>query len=219
MKRKALLYTVFFLILVGGFLFALTQFIPEFGEVKMPILSYVQPFSFTDQNGNRITEQNMKGKVYVAEYFFTTCTGICPILNTNMKGIYRAFEHEPNFAILSHSVDPETDSVGRLRVYADSIGIREEVWHMLTGRKDSLYSAARVSYLLDDPKNNNDRIENQFMHTQFFALVDKNGRVRKIYDGLKKAELEELKGDIVKLLHEKGGHETYLHSLFNANPG
>ena len=219
MKKKALIYSVFFVVLIGGFLFALTQIIPGFGEVKLPVLSYVQPFSFKDQQGNTITERDVKGKVYVAEYFFTTCTGICPMMNTNMKKIYTAFQNEQHFAILSHTVDPETDSVGRLRKYADSIGVQTSTWHMLTGRKDSLYFAARVSYLLDDPKNNNDKIENQFIHTQFLAVVDKQGRVRKVYDSLKKNELEELKQDIVKLLHERKTESTYLQSLFNNNPG
>ncbi|MBE7173747.1 MAG: SCO family protein [Williamsia sp.] len=203
MKRKVLIYSVFFILLVGGFLYALTQYIPGFGEVKLPVLSYVQPFSFHDQNGQAFTEREAKGKVVIAEYFFTTCTGICPKMNTNMKTLYNTFKDEKDFLILSHTVDPETDSVGRLKKYADSIGAYPPAWHMLTGRKDSLYAAARVSYLLDDPKNNNDKIENQFLHTQFFALVDKQGRVRKIYDSLKKNEIEELKKDIRQLLQEK----------------
>ena len=219
MKKKVILYSVFFLVLTGVFLYALMQFIPGFGEVKLPVLSYVQPFSFHDQEGKLFTEREASGKVVVAEYFFTTCTGICPMMNTNMKKIYSAFNKEKNFMILSHTVDPETDSVGRLKHYADSIGASTPVWHMLTGRKDSLYNAARVSYLLDDPKNNNDRIENQFIHTQFFALVDKQGRVRKIYDGLKKNELEELKGDITTLLQEKETPRSSLQSLFSNNPG
>ena len=219
MKRKVLIYSVFFLLLVGGFLYALTQIIPGFGDVKLPVLSYVQPFSFYDQDGKLLTERDTKGKVVVAEYFFTTCTGICPMLNTSMKKIYTTFREEKNFLILSHTVDPETDSVGRLKKYADSIGAYPPVWHLLTGRKDSLYNIARISYLLDDPKNNNDKIENQFIHTQFFALVDKQGRVRKIYDGLKKNEIEELKHDIGVLLQEKEPGKTYLQSLFNNNPG
>ena len=219
MKKKVIVYSVFFLLLVGGFLYALTRVIPGFGDVKLPVLSYVQPFSFHDQEGKLFTERETNGKVVVAEYFFTTCTGICPMLNTNMKKIYGIFQNEKNFMILSHTVDPETDSVGRLKKYADSIGARTPVWHLLTGRKDSLYNAARISYLLDDPKNNNDKIENQFIHTQFFALVDKQGRVRKIYDGLKKNELEELKGDITTLLQEKETSRTHLQSLFSNNPG
>lgn len=203
MKRKVLIYSVFFAILIAVFLYGLTRAIPGFGDVRLPVLSYVQPFSFRDQNGQLFTEQEAKGNVIVAEYFFTTCTGICPKLNTNMKKLYTAFGKEKDFMILSYTVDPETDSVGRLKKYADSIGAYSPVWHMLTGRKDLLYNAARISYLLDDPKNNNDKIENQFIHTQFFALVDKQGRVRKIYDGLKRNEIEELKEDIRELLHEK----------------
>lgn len=218
MNKKIFIYTAFFVVLIGAFLYALTQIIPGFGDVKLPVLSYVKPFVFHDQDGSSITEQNVRGKVYVAEYFFTTCTGICPIMNTNMKKIYNEFKDEKDFMILSHTVDPAHDSVGRLKRYADSMHIQTAAWHMMTGRKDSLYNAARVSYLLDDPKNNNERIEDQFIHTQFFALVDKQGRVRKIYDSLKKDELEELKGDIVKLLHEKEAGRTYLQSLFNNNP-
>jgi protein SCO1/2 len=183
-------------------MFVLTKIIPGFGDVKLPVLSYVQPFSFTDQDGNRISEKDVNGKVYVAEYFFTTCKGICPKMNTNMKKIYKAFNQEKDFLIMSHTVDPDVDQVWKLKKYADSLGINSQHWHLLTGRKDSLYYAARVSYLLDDPKNNNTKIEEQFLHTQFFALVDKKGRVRKIYDGLKKDEISELTEDIGKLLKE-----------------
>jgi len=191
--------------------------IPGFGDVKLPVLSYVQPFAFTDQDNQVITQKDLTGKVYVAEYFFTTCKGICPKLNTNMKSVYEAFKNEKDFAILSHTVDPETDTVARMKRYADSLGAKAGHWFFLTGRKDSLYRAARVSYLLDDPKNSDDKIEDQFIHTQFFALVDKSGRVRKIYDGLKKEELDELEKDIPKLLNEKAGI-SFANSLFNNNP-
>lgn len=217
MKKKALIYTLFFIVLFGGFVFALSKFIPGFGEVKLPVLSYVQPFSFTDQDGKRITEKDVQGKVYVVEYFFTTCRGICPKMNTNMKSVYEALKRENDFMILSHTVDPQTDSVGRMKVYADSLGANSSKWHFLTGPKDSLYYAARVSYLLDDPKNNNEKIEEQFIHTQFFAVVDKEGRVRKIYDGLKKDELAEMEKDIKGLLKEGGSR--FANGLFNNNPG
>ncbi|HYE55377.1 MAG TPA: SCO family protein, partial [Chitinophagaceae bacterium] len=138
------------------------------------------------------------------EYFFTTCKGICPKMNRNMQDVYQQFRNEPDFRILSHTVDPDTDSVARMKRYADSLGADPKAWWFLTGRKDSLYAAARNSYLLDDPKNNNTKIEEQFLHTQFFALVDREGRVRKIYDGLKKDEVDQLKTDIEKLLKQKG---------------
>ena len=218
MKKKTIFYIAFFIVLIGGFFYALTLVIPGFGDVKLPVLSYVKPFSFTSQNGQTITQNEVAGKVYVAEYFFTTCKGICPKMNANMKKVYESFRDEKEFLILSHTVDPQTDSVPRMKRYADSLGITGGNWLFLTGEKDSLYYAARQSYLLDDPRNNNDKIENQFIHTQFFALVDKDGRVRKIYDGLKKDELEELKKDIAVLLKEKPSSVTFVNSLFNNNP-
>jgi protein SCO1 len=219
MKKKIVLYAIFFVLLFAGFMFALTRLIPGYTEVKMPIISYVKPFSFTDQEGKPITQSDVNGKVYVAEYFFSTCKGICPKMNRNMKLVYDKFRNEKDFRILSHTVDPETDSVGRLKFYADSLGANPSTWLFLTGRKDSLYKIARNSYLLDDPKNNNEKLEDQFIHTQFFALVDRNGQVRKIYDGLKKDELNDMMDDIQKLLNDRQKGARFANGLFNNNPG
>jgi len=202
MSRKVKFYIVFFVLLVVGFYVALTQVIPGFGKVKLPVLSYVKPFSFTNQDGKTVTGHDLAGKVYVAEYFFTTCKSICPIMNTNMRDIYKAYQDEPGFVIVSHTCDPETDSVQRLKKYADSLKVNTARWWFVTGRKDSLYLTARNSYLLDDAANNLQNLEDEFLHTQFFALVDKKGQVRKIYDGLKKEELTQLKKDIADLLKE-----------------
>jgi protein SCO1/2 len=203
MSRKSLTYILFFALLVVGFYIVMTKVLPGFGKVDLPVLSYVQPFSFTNQEGKTITEKDMAGKVAVVEYFFTTCKGICPKMNANMQQVYEQFKGNPDFRILSHTVDPETDSVSRMKWYADSLGASTASWWFLTGSKDSLYAAARTSYLLDDPKNNSGAITEQFIHTQFFALVDRDGKVRKIYDGLKKEEVDELKNDIGRLLNEK----------------
>jgi protein SCO1/2 len=216
MRRKLIFYTGFFVVLFVLFYVTLTKIIPGYGEVKLPVLNEVQPFFFTDQDGKIISQKDVAGKVYVAEYFFTTCKGICPKMNNNMKEIYADFKDEPDFRILSHTVDPETDSVARMKWYADSMNANSKTWLFLTGRKDSLYRAARVSYLLDDPKNNDEDINKQFIHTQFFALVDKNGEVRKIADGLKKDEIAELKTDIEKLLKEKPGI-NHFSSPLNGN--
>jgi protein SCO1/2 len=205
-------------VLFSLFYLGLTRLIPGYGEVKMPVLSNVQPFSFRNQEGRLISNKDLEGKVYVAEYFFTTCKGICPKLNNNLKQVYEIYKAEPGFCILSHTVDPGTDSVGRMKQYADSMGVDSKKWFFLTGRKDSLYNAARVSYLLDDPKNNNISVDEQFIHTQFFAIVDKKGQVRKIYDGLKKDEIDALKTDIKKLLQESPGSSRFANSLFNNNP-
>ena len=202
MSKKIWFYSLFFLILIIGFYFMLTKIIPGYGKVGLPKLSRVQPFSFLDQKGERITNQDVEGKVYVAEFFFTTCPGICPKMNTNLRPVYERYKNEPNFMILSHTVNPSTDSVSRMKHYADSLGVDAGHWLFLTGPKDSLYLAARLSYLLDDPKNNLSPIDEQFIHTQFFALVDKNGNVRSIIDGLKKDELAEMQKEIDDLLKE-----------------
>jgi protein SCO1 len=203
MSKKLKFYIIFFVLLVLGFYYALTQVIPGFGKVKLPILSYVQPFRFTNQDGRYVTNHDVAGKVYVAEYFFTTCKSICPIMNTNMREIYDAYKNEPRFLILSHTCDPETDSVAQIKKYSDSLKVNTQQWIFLTGPKDTLYLSARNSYLLDDSENNLQNIDDQFLHTQFFALVDKNGQVRKIVDGLKKEELQELKKYIGQLLKEE----------------
>lgn len=161
----------------------------------------------------------MLGKVCVVEYFFTNCKGICPKMNANMKTIAETFKDEPDFLILSHTCDPDRDTVARMKVYSDSLKADNKKWIFLTGRKDSLYSQARSSYLLDDPKNNVEKIEDQFIHTQFFALVDRDGKVRgQVYDGLKADELEKLKLDIRKLLNEKPGKGNFVNSIFGNNP-
>jgi len=202
MSKKFWFYTTFFLVLILGFYFALTRLIPGYAKTKLPVISVVKPFSFLDQNGDTITNTNVKGKVYISEFFFTTCPGICPKMNTNLRPIYEKYKSQPDFLILSHTVNPSVDTVQRLKHYADSLGVQADHWIFLTGRKDSLYYAARLSYQLDDPKNNYSPLDEQFIHTQFFALVDKNGRVRSIIDGLKKDELLEMQNQIDELLHE-----------------
>jgi protein SCO1/2 len=118
--------------------------------------------------------------------------------------------------IISHTCDPERDSAPRLKHYADSLKVDTRKWVFLTGRKDSLYQQARVSYLLDDPKNSVLNIDDQFLHTQFFALIDKNGNVRgQIYDGLKEEDLDQLKANIKSLLKEKANNTTFSNNLFN----
>lgn len=202
MSTKTKFYLLFFTILLLAFYYFVFRGTDNW-KVKMPVLSYVQPFSFTNQDGAAVTDKNLLNKITVVEYFFTTCKGICPKLNTNMKQVYEIYKNEPDFQILSHTCNPDTDSVSVLKHYSDSLQVNTEKWIFLTGRKDSLYQMARGSYLLDDPKNNVEKIEDQFIHTQFFALVDRQGKVRgKIYDGLKVLEVEQLKQDISKLLKE-----------------
>lgn len=204
MKKKIITYSVFFVLLISGF-YLLLSFTKGFFDVRLPVMSYVQDFSFTDQNNTQVTEKNVAGKVYVANYFFTTCKGICPKMNFNLKGVYDLFKNDKNFAIVSHSSMPETDSVPLLKAYEQKMLANDidnsAKWYFVTGDKDSLYKMARQSYLLDNPKNNSENIEQAFIHTQFFALVDKEKRVRGIYDGLKPDEISRMEKDIKKLLH------------------
>lgn len=203
MSKKGIFYIVFFLLLIFGFYVALSALIPGYNKKNVAPVSYVRPFSFLDQDGRRITNKDVAGKVYVAEYFFTSCKGICPRMNSNMRRVFDRFRDEKNFMILSHSCDPEIDSVAVLKKYAESIGVpANSNWLFLTGAKDSLYRMARNSYVIDDPKDNPSDIKKDFLHTQQWALVDKNGNVVGIYDGLKQAEISDMITRISELLKE-----------------
>ena len=203
MSKKAIFYTTFFTVLFVGFYFGLKKYIPDFAKSKMEPIGRLMPFAFTNQDGKIFTEKEVEGKVFVAEYFFTTCPSICPRMNANMKTVYEKFKNEKDFLILSHTSDPDKDSASRLKRFADSMGVNTDKWIFLTGRKDSLYRQARYSYKIDDPNNNVQSIEQDFLHSQFFALVDREGRVKKIYDGLKPSEVNEMMADIKDLLKEK----------------
>jgi protein SCO1/2 len=124
-------------------------------------------------------------------------------MNNNLRKVYEALKDEKDFLILSHTCDPETDSAAQLKKYADSMQVDTKKWWFLTGRKDSLYTMARISYTIDDPANNLKSIDDDFLHTQFWALVDRNGDVKKIYDGLKNREVNQLVRDAQKLLKKE----------------
>jgi protein SCO1/2 len=200
MSKKLVFYIAFFTALVIIFFLVISKLVPGFARTRVPPVGYMQPFRFITQDGKPFTDKNVIGKTFVAEYFFTTCKGICPRLNNNMRLVYDRFKNEKDFLILSHTCNPETDSASRLKQYADSMQVSTDRWVFLTGRKDSLYYQARLSYHIDDPKNNLKSIDDDFLHTQFFALVNKKGEVKKIYDGLKQSEVQEMIRDIDDLL-------------------
>ncbi|MDB5278965.1 MAG: hypothetical protein JWR61_3920 [Ferruginibacter sp.] len=222
-------YVGFFVLLFGVyFIYVFSQ--TDISQSNLPVINNnVQAFSFTNQNGKTISEKEVDGKVYVAEFFFTTCKGICPKMNANMRRVYDAFKTDSNFIIISHTCMPETDSVPLLKKYeqkmlngkletntdgtykiaydtltGDKQTPANPVWNFVTGDKTSLYNMARHSYLIDNNKpDTSQNIADQFIHTQLFALVDKQTRVRGIYDGLKEAEMQKLLKDIAGLLKEK----------------
>jgi protein SCO1/2 len=202
MSRKTIFYIIFFSVLVIAFYAVLINVIPGFKKSKLPPISYVQPFSFTNQNGKIVTQRDVAGKVFVVNYFFTTCKSICPKMNNEVRKVYEHFKNDNDFLILSHTSDPATDSAAKLKRYADSMQVMTPNWIFLTGRKDSLYRQARLSYRIDDPNNSVQSIDDDFLHTQFLALVNKKGEVVKIYDGLRPTEINELIKDAERLLKE-----------------
>ncbi|HVI48907.1 MAG TPA: SCO family protein [Chitinophaga sp.] len=208
MSKKAIILITFFVVLSVGFLGYAGYVIKGergsfFGKEKLPILGVpghtVPGFSFTDQEGKIKTKEDVKDKIYVAEYFFTTCTGICPKMNANMEKVYAKYKNNPDFLILSHTVDPEHDSVPVLKAYAEKHGADAKNWWFLTGSKKDLYRLARQGYLVDDGTYTGDE---DFVHTQWFALVDKTGQIRGLYEGTKKQDVEKLIVDIDRLMEE-----------------
>ena len=226
MIKKWYWYVGFFLLLFGAyFIYFFNQ--DDFKQSSLPVINNVQQFSFINQEGEPITDKDVENKVYVTEYFFTTCKGICPKMNANMRRVYESYKTDSNFRIISHTCMPETDSVPLLKKYEQkmlagkleknvdgSYKIKydssmkwngsQNTWEFVTGDKKELYSMARQSYMIDNNKpDTTANIADQFIHTQFFALVDKQRRVRGIYDGLKEDEIQKLLKDIGEVLQEK----------------
>jgi len=202
MSGKRVFYIIFFVFLIAGFFAFLSYALPGFIKPKTLPISTVKPFAFINQDGKTTTEKDIEGKVAAVNFFFTTCKSICPKMTNNLKPVYEKFKNAAGFVLLSHTSDPERDSPATLKRYADSLDIDTQKWIFLTGRKDSLYSAARHSYKVDDPANYVQNINDDFLHTQFIALVNKNGEVVKIYDGIKPSEMKEMEARISKLLNE-----------------
>jgi protein SCO1/2 len=161
----------------------------------------IAEFSFTNQNGKTITQKDYEGKIYVADFFFTTCASICPIMTTNMVDVQQAILNNPKVMLLSHSVTPEIDSVSVLKAYALKNHVNDNKWNLVTGDKKQIYSMARKSYLavkLGKPSELYDMV-----HTENFVLIDTKRRVRGFYDGTKKEEIRRLISDINFLSKEE----------------
>ncbi len=159
----------------------------------------VSDFTLTNQNGNTITQDDYKNKIYVADFFFTNCTTICPIMTNNMVKIQEMFLKTDDVMFLSHSVTPEIDSISVLRKYADSKGVIDSKWNVTTGNKKHIYELARKSYFAVVEQG--DGGLQDFIHTTNFVLVDKQQRIRGIYDGIDDDEIQRLINDIKILLN------------------
>ena len=159
----------------------------------------IADFSLINQNGKTITQQDYKDKIYVADFFFTTCQTICPIMTENMFKIQEELKNDDEVMLLSHTVTPEIDTVAQLKKYALEKGVNDAKWNLVTGDKKEIYDLARKSYLAakDVPFEEYDLI-----HTENFVLVDKKKRIRGFYDGTDSESIEKLLSDIKILKKE-----------------
>ncbi len=158
----------------------------------------ISDFSLTNQNGKVITQKDYENQIYIADFFFTTCPSICPIMTENMFKIQEKTENK-NVLLISYSVTPEIDSVSQLKKYAIKNGVNDNKWNLLTGDKKEIYDLARKSYLV--AKIGGDGGEFDMIHTENFVLVDKEKRIRGYYDGTNSEEIDKLLNDI-KILED-----------------
>ncbi|MBP1222223.1 SCO family protein [Flavobacterium sp. 1355] len=160
----------------------------------------IADFSFVNQNGETITQKDYEGKIYVADFFFTTCGSICPKMSTNLVEVQKAVLNNPKVMLLSHTVFPEVDSVSVLKAYAIKYGVVDSKWNLVTGDKKQIYTMARKSYLAVK-QGRPDQLYDM-VHTENFVLVDQKRRVRGFYDGTDKEDIKRLLEDIDFLCKE-----------------
>jgi protein SCO1 len=170
-------------------------------SVDKQITHSIKPFSFYNQDGKLVNNATVKGKIHVANFFFTSCPSICPKMTVEFQTLQAAFVNDPAIVLLSYSVTPWMDSIARLKEYAQNNAVISDKWHLLTGNKADIYSLARQSYFAEESIGLT-KDSTEFLHTEHFILVDQNGRLRGIYNGTLALETERLIADI-KLL--KGG--------------
>ncbi|MBC7847654.1 MAG: SCO family protein [Flavobacterium sp.] len=206
------LWLVFSIIVISLFYFALkpkktlpiynpSDVNPELVDTTVQYIAknhFIADFSFTNQNGKTITQKDYERKVYVADFFFTTCKSICPKMTTNLVDVQKAFLNNPKVKLLSFSVMPDIDSVSVLKDYAELNGVVDTKWNLVTGDKKAIYTMARKSYLA--VKQGKPEEQYDMVHTENFVLVDSQKRVRGFYDGTKKEEIQRLIEDINWLL-------------------
>ena len=166
---------------------------------KDTVYHSIADFAFVNQVGDTIRKEDMAGKIYVADFFFTTCPTICPVMKKEMLRVYEQFKGEPNFRILSHSIDPTHDTQAVLMDYAEKLGVpNAATWNFLTGDQEKIFEIGQTSYLTTTMAD--DMEPGGFLHSGAFLLVDQQGRIRGVYDGTKTEQVDRLLADIPKLL-------------------
>ena len=184
------------------------QLLPIYGEKKIAgsegkdtIYHTIEDFSFINQYHDTVSEKTIANKIYVADFFFATCQSICPEMSKNLVEVQKAFEKDDSVLILSHSVNPLHDTVEVLFNYGKTYGAIKNKWHFLTGNKKQIYNLAKTSYLVTAIED--DGSAEGFLHSELLLLVDNKGRIRGMYDGTDKAEVNKLIKDIALLKQEK----------------
>jgi len=208
MKNKSYI-GISFIVLIFG-IWAVPKIIAKFQKSDLEEIGPVPAFELTDQNNKKISNKDYLGKVYVVEFFFSTCPTICPKMNQSMMQLQDAFYGNPNFGLVSITIDPEHDTALVLKQHADLLGVKHYNWHFLTGDKKYIYNLANKGFNLYAGENN--KAAGGFEHSGLFALVDKEGNIRcrkeaqgnpiLYYDGLETTGVEAIKEDIKKLLEE-----------------
>lgn len=160
----------------------------------------VGDFKLVNQDSVEISNEDVEGKIYVADFFFTSCPTICPKMKAQMLRVYDSIQDEPDVLILSHTIDPEYDTVALLKKFSEQLGVTDDKWHFLTGNKDDIYKLGQRSYMvtaIEDPAE-----PGGFIHSGAFLLVDRQGHIRGVYDGTDPVEVNDLIKDIKRLKRE-----------------
>jgi protein SCO1/2 len=161
----------------------------------------IPPFKFIDQYGDSVGDKELNGKIYVADFFFTSCPSICPVMQRNMLNVYNAYKGEPDVNIVSYTIDPKYDSVKVLKKYADKLGVTGKTWYFLQGKKDDTYRLAENNFLVSVGADNT--VPGGYVHQGYFVLIDKEKRVRGAYDGTNPKQVAQLIDDIKTLKTEQ----------------
>jgi len=205
------IFILVFLMLLGVAFLAYYNY--EYKQSPRALPTYGNPghkvgaFKFVNQVGDTITDKDVAGKIRVIEYCFTTCKGICPKMTDNMTKVYKTFRGDMDVLILTHTVDPETDTVEQLKRYADKHEADVSQWHFLTGNRKELYDMGLNSYLITAvaTEDYTIKVTPDFVHTQYFVLVDRYDHIRGAYDGTDTEKVDKLIDDIKELKREKPG--------------
>jgi protein SCO1/2 len=165
----------------------------------------ISPFSYLNQDSVAITDKDFDGKIYVADFFFTSCNTICPIMHRNMLDVYKKFKDNPKVKFLSHSIDIKYDLPSRLKTYATKLGVEGNQWEFVHGSRDSIFNIAAKNYLVSAFEDSSD--PQGLVHQGWFILVDTKKQLRGAYDGTKADQVKQLMEDMDKLLMEEAAHE------------